>query len=389
MGLTNQLAKLLRANPNAANERDGLNRTPLHYAALLGQTNVVRMLLHAGAEPSAQADQFCSRWYSQTDAAGKSTPLHHAALHDSPGVVRMLLKANATPSAADADGNTPLHLVARWGGSGCPAILIQARAVLDATNNAGKTPLRVAVESGASRNIELLLQAGARLNASLGSNTLLHVAAACGGAREDSNMGPDFRAAEVGAQSIPALLRHGLPLDARDGEGRTPLQRAVTALNWKAMNLLLTNGADVNAVDTEGNSALHQLTGQRWDLAQHMKDPASMSGPGAGALPARAVQGAQVSVNIYTNSSVTGWLLEHGANPNLTNHQGRTPLELLCEPHTWRFYHPPEVTNRIALLIKAGAKASNLSKDGEAVLRQVVGENSSPGASPNGSQLPK
>jgi ankyrin repeat protein len=208
----------------------------------------------------------------------------------------------------------------------------------------------------------------------MGSNTLLHVAAACGGAESDSNMGPDFWAGRMAAQSIPALLSHGLLVDARDGEGRTPFQRAVTALNWKAMTLLWTNGANVNAADAQGNSALHQLAAQRWDLAQHMKDPASWNGPGASAAIARAGQGGQVFVDMYTNSSVTAWLLEHGANPNLTNHQARTPLELLCEPHPWRFYTPQEVTNRVALLVKAGAKATILSKQGEAVLQQVTGE---------------
>jgi len=373
MGLTNQLAALLRADANAANARDGLKRTPLHYAALLGQTNVVRMLLEAGADPSARAEQSCPRWYCQAPGAEEATPLHYAGLHDSPGIVRMLLKAGASVGAADAEGNTSLHVVARWGLSECPRILIEAGAPLDVTNRAGKTPLRVAVESGNGGHINLLLQAGAHLDAGMGSYTLLHVAAACGGAGEDSNMGPDFRAAAFGAQSIPALLHHGLPVDARDEGGRTPFHRAVTALNWKAMNLLLTNGANINAVDAQGNSALHQLAAQRWDIATYQKDPASWTWPAQSKLPPSTGQ-AQVYVNTLTNRSVTAWLLDRGANPNLTNRQGRTPLGLLCEPRPWRFYTPRDVTNRIALLVKAGAKASSLSKEGEATLRQVVGD---------------
>jgi hypothetical protein len=116
-----------------------------------------------------------------------------------------------------------------------------------------------------------------------------------------------------------------------------------------------------------------------------MKDLPPWKGPartspvvGQGAFP---VMG-QVFVNMNTNSSITGWLLEHGANPNITNHQGRTPLELLCEPHSWRFYSPQEVTNRVALLVKAAARASSLSKEGEAVLREVVGDGKPPGAIP-------
>ena len=325
MGLTNQLAEMLRTNPASANARDGLRRTPLHYAALLGQADAARLLIEAGADPAARAAPFHPRMGDRIGAAGESTPLHYAGLHDSPGVVQVLLKAGAPVDAADADGNTPLHIVARWGGSACPGMLVEARAPLDATNHAGKTPLRVAVEFGSVRNLELLLRAGARLDAGMGSNTLLHVAAACGGARNDSFLGPDFWIGRMAAQSIPALLQHGLPVDARDGEGRTPFQRAVTALNWNGMTLLWTNGANVNAVDAQGDSALHQLAAQRWDVAEHMKDPVARTGPGQSKPPLPAGQGSQVFVDTHTNSSVTAWLLEHGANPNLANSQGRTP----------------------------------------------------------------
>ena len=41
--------------------------------------------------------------------------------------------------------------------------------------------------------------------------------------------------------------------------GLTPLMRAAAKLHVMACSMLLANGADVNAVDTEGKCALHHV----------------------------------------------------------------------------------------------------------------------------------
>jgi ankyrin repeat protein len=58
-----------------------------------------------------------------------------------------------------------------------------------------------------------------------------------------------------------------------------------------------------------------------------------------------------------TNISVTAWLLEHGADPNLTNHSGLTPLELVCA-HRWDYWDKKTGTNRIVLLQGAGTRVT-------------------------------
>ena len=73
-------------------------------------------------------------------------------------------------------------------------------------------------------------------------------------------------------------------------------------------------------------------------------------------LPQRG--GAVTSINI----SLTGWLLEHGANPNLTNHDGQTPLDLLRTNKWTNSNDEKEAAARIALLQKAGAKVLDESE---------------------------
>jgi ankyrin repeat protein len=353
MGMTNQLTALLRTNTAPVDMRDGLGRTPLHYAAKAGQSNTAALLIRAGADCPAR---------TKTGAS----PLHFACAHENEEIVRMLLKASVPVDQPDADGNTPLHLSARWGATSCPALLVSAHAPLNVTNHAGKTPLRIAVERGNFSVVELLLKSGAHIEVGLGDGTLLHVAAAQGA--PDPRTGTDSFAAEMSAQSIPVLLRHGLAVDAPDGEGRTPLHRAVTSLNWKAMNLLLTNGANINAADIRGNTALHLIATQMWcDIWLAIPLPLD---PAEKERRSR-LDGQWPEPHVSTNISVTSWLLDHGANPNLTNRDGLTPLELVCDHH-WGYWYKKSATNRVTLLIRAGAKVSKPGyEDLEACLGKI------------------
>ncbi len=340
MGMTNQLASMLRANPAAAHTRDSLGRTPLHYAAKTGQAETTALLIKSGADCAASARD-------------GTTPLHLASANETHEVIRILLDAGAPVDARDSEDNTPLHLCARWGDPTSPRLLVGAGAPLNVTNRDGKTPLRIAVERGNSAVIELLMRAGARPDMGVTGETLLHIAASHGGLHTSMGLSDEF-AWHAAERSIPALLKHGLSVDARDSQGRTPLHRAVTALNWGAINALVNNGADINATDAHGNTPLHLVAQQeqeqvclsipvwtnRCELARRLETPLQVVFP-----------------HFTTNISITAWLLAHGADPNLTNSEGRTPLELVCEQQ-WGYWEKKSATNRVTLLFNAGTKVS-------------------------------
>ncbi len=53
------------------------------------------------------------------------------------------------------------------------------------------------------------------------------------------------------------LLKNGAHVEAKDDAGRTPLHRAITGGHEDVAELLVANGADVNAKDSDGSAPLH------------------------------------------------------------------------------------------------------------------------------------
>lgn len=86
---------ILQTNATAANLPDDSRRTPLHDAASRNCTNVIAILIHAGAKLEAK------------DQAGE-TPLHVAAQEGCADAVTALIKAGANMKARDKQGSTPL-----------------------------------------------------------------------------------------------------------------------------------------------------------------------------------------------------------------------------------------------------------------------------------------
>lgn len=126
----------------------GRTRTPLHWAAQHGHTEVVRTLIDNGTDVNAR------------DVFGR-TPLHLAVSH--PEIIALLLEAGANVNARDSLSNTPLHRAV-------PSIesvdaLIRAGADVRAENTSGNTPLDIAMRYGNSRRsvaiVQQLVEAGA------------------------------------------------------------------------------------------------------------------------------------------------------------------------------------------------------------------------------------
>lgn len=99
------------ADPNA---RSTAGCTPLHYAMLSGDIEIVRMLLKAGADPNAEN-------------AYRETPLTFAAATGELASVKMLLQAGADPSITRAGGETPAQVASRFGHADIADLIEKAR----------------------------------------------------------------------------------------------------------------------------------------------------------------------------------------------------------------------------------------------------------------------
>jgi hypothetical protein len=86
--------KLIAAGADP-NERDDLNLSTLHEAAIYGCSEFMKWLLDFDIDPNSQ------------DSNGQ-TPLHYAALFGHLGCIRLLLRYGADPRTQNQQGETPL-----------------------------------------------------------------------------------------------------------------------------------------------------------------------------------------------------------------------------------------------------------------------------------------
>ena len=93
-GDTSRVTDLIRSGANV-NSKDFDGRTPLAYAVIDSQFEILEILLRSGADPNIQ------------DNDGL-TPLHFAAKMHLPDSVKQLVRHGAKIDAKDAFGNTPL-----------------------------------------------------------------------------------------------------------------------------------------------------------------------------------------------------------------------------------------------------------------------------------------
>uniref|UniRef100_A0A3Q3EIX1 Ankyrin repeat domain 27 (VPS9 domain) n=1 Tax=Labrus bergylta TaxID=56723 RepID=A0A3Q3EIX1_9LABR len=131
--------------------RDDRGYTPLHVAAICGQSQLIDLLVCKGAPVNA------------TDYHAL-TPLHLACQRGYQGVTLLLLHYKANTEAQDNNGNTPLHLACMYGHEDCVKALVYydlQTCRLDLQNDKGDTALHMAARWGYEGIIQVLLENGA------------------------------------------------------------------------------------------------------------------------------------------------------------------------------------------------------------------------------------
>lgn len=198
--------------------RNRYDNTALFLAASKGNVGIVRRLLDAGAHVDRRGGG---------SGAGdeSSTPLDYAAHAGHSEVVGLLLKAGAELEArSEPGGNTPLISALKAGtclkgkkprkqGEGALAQLIAAGANANARQRDGDTALLVAISTGCLHLVTMLLDAGADPNLP---------SAAVDGASATTQEGctPLIAAAAYGEPEMArVLLDAGASASTRDGEG--------------------------------------------------------------------------------------------------------------------------------------------------------------------------
>lgn len=217
----------------------------------MGEEGGMRLLEHVASGGSALPralvasthTEKLSKLLSASRTPSGRGPLHVAAA----GGAEQWLEALLSPSlslAADVDlaGRTALHDAASHGKASAVALLTGAGVPLDAQDHEGHTALHEAVAKGHDEAAAALVAAGAQASVAVLSTAAL---------QRNSRI----LAVALGATNVD--------VKGRDSDGRTALHAAAYALSWESAELLLSSGAEVNAVDNSGKSAMHWALDQR------------------------------------------------------------------------------------------------------------------------------
>jgi ankyrin repeat protein len=166
--------------------------------------------------------------------------------------IQAALAAGASLEARDAEGRTPL-LALCWSGSGraklsntaanAALLLIERGANVRATDDDKVTALHWAASSHAVRVVDALAAKGARATKDVAGRTPLFYCIDRRGRDRDSGL-------------WDRLLEIGCQLEDRTDDGQTPLIYAATYGNYDAVKYLLAKGAELQAKDATGKSAL-------------------------------------------------------------------------------------------------------------------------------------
>ena len=143
-----RLRAVLDAEPTAATAYSGDGFTALHFAAFFGHPEAAALLIERGAE----VDAFGRGWMT-------GTALHSAVSRLQSDVVRILLEAGANPDVRQSAGWTPLHAAAMNGDLASMELLLGAGADPTAANDEGRSVADLAKESGDDATIERIRSA--------------------------------------------------------------------------------------------------------------------------------------------------------------------------------------------------------------------------------------
>ena len=332
------------ADVNAA-ENNIRHYSPLHYASSFeyrdGYSEIVRALIAAGADLNAKTDD-------------GMTPL---MMTESLEVAKVLIEAGADLEAKDDEGSTALLYAHGYRGELIQLALIEAGADVNVQDKYGMTPLIQAASEGELEALQALIRAGANVNAVYSEEELRKTAlmfAISGGWSAPSKT--------VRLKAVRMLIAAGADVNAKDAEGKTALMYACEYGFANIVRALLKAGAgaEVKARTAGGWTAwLYAFCNQSKRTmerlvqagAEEVIDVAAKDRLDRTPLLLASECGQQAAMRV---------LIEAGADVNAKDKLfGMTPLMYACEKRN---------AEAVQMLIAAGADVNAKDEDGRTAL---------------------
>ncbi|XP_077307528.1 ankyrin repeat domain-containing protein 42 [Lithobates pipiens] len=243
--------------------------TAAHLAAIRGQDACMQALVLSGANLSAKDDRQCC-------------PTHLAAAHGHSFTLQTVLRSGADTSSPDVNGWTPVHYAAFHGRLGCLQLLVRWGASVEDMDHNGNTPVHLAAMEGHLHCLKFLLSKVVSITRALE-------------ARNSNQDSPRDLARRFYKERITQYM-DGVEYERDHPEEHENLAFPAHVAAFKGdlvtLRKLVESGIiNINERDARGATPLHKAAGQgRIECLQ--------------------------------------WLLEMGADYNITNEAGETPKDV-------------------------------------------------------------
>jgi ankyrin repeat protein/L-ascorbate metabolism protein UlaG (beta-lactamase superfamily) len=225
---------LLEANPGLIESKDNIGQTPLHIACTNQKVEIANFLIDKGADINARNIY--------------GVPVLNYAINDGDEcvpLVQRLLEEGAEVNVRNSDGGTPLHAVARTDNFKVARLLIEHGADLHSPGRHG-TPLQSNIILWPFPHEEMaifLVENGARPKDYCFGNNDLHLAALRGY-----------------ADLVQAMIIHGADINAVNDYGHTALYYAARHGYRRAADTLIAGGSDKSTIGETNYGKAPQLT---------------------------------------------------------------------------------------------------------------------------------
>lgn len=270
------------------------------------------------------------------------TLVYHSSFKGYSDILEFLLKQRADPMISDDNGFFPIHTASSKGQLKCVEVLLSHRVNVDVLNKKNLTPLFYAVSADQLEIARLLIQRGANVNHRSKNNmTYLYIACSHGnikmvelliehGAiinipnRNVSNSPMHVAATNGYHKVISLLIQHGAHLECKD-EKFSALYSAIHHERLEAVDVLLDAGAKVDFVVPDIQQTALHLTAVKHKTLDYISRLIDY-GANINAVDKLGLTALHFAA-IKDNMKIAEYLLWRGADPNILSLKGNSPFQ--------------------------------------------------------------
>jgi ankyrin repeat protein len=313
-------------------------RNPLYYSALCGFSDLVEHLVKKHPE------------YINAFGGEHDYPLAAALYGGHVQIAELLFKHGANVDVHGREERTPLHTVIEWPNNlaaWAVPFLLKHGADVNAQRKDLSTPLHLAATLG---DFGQVVGVNSR---KVSTEAPLRLVPKCTSPRSEYNR----------ANLVQLLLEYGANVDSRDEDDATVLHYASLMRDLEVAQTLLDHGANANAEDNWGRTPLHRVLEGNHNSDKDRFSVAQLLVEHGADTNAEHKDGAETPLHLasyHLEAKLVLMFLDHGANINVKDNWGRTPLHRVLEA---RDYCDDDRFGVAQLLIERGADVNAHDED--------------------------